>query len=165
METRHFASVSALLRANEQPERYAAAMAQSAKDQNIASIWLFSECSAKEIRSISSVADAVTVPAGRTLVKEGTVGRELYLIVSGTASVQRNGRQVATLSAGQHFGELSLLDRRPRNATVVSKTDMELFVIGQRQFNGLLDTIPTLSRKLISAMANRMREQDAKAVH
>jgi CRP-like cAMP-binding protein len=140
-------------------------MANSAKDQNIASIWLFSECSAKEIRSISSVADSVTVPAGRTLVKEGTIGRELYLIVAGTASVQRNGRQVATLGPGQHFGELSLLDRRPRNATVVSKTDMELFVIGQRQFNSLLDTIPTLSRKLISAMAARMREQDAKAVH
>ncbi len=140
-------------------------MAQSSKDKNIASIWLFSECSAKEIKSISSMADAVTVPAGRELVREGTIGRELYLIVSGTASVQRKGRQVATLTTGQHFGELSLLDRRPRNATVVSKTEMELLVIGQRQFNGLLDTIPTLSRKLISAMAARMREQDAKAVH
>jgi CRP-like cAMP-binding protein len=140
-------------------------MAQSSKDQNIASIWLFSECSAKEIRSISSVADAVTVPAGRTLVKEGTIGRELYLIVSGTAAVLRDGKQVATLGPGQHFGELSLLDRRPRNATVESKTDMELFVIGQRQFNGLLDTIPTLARKLIAAMAARMREQDAKSVH
>ena len=104
-------------------------MAQSTKDQNIASIWLFSECSAKEIRSISSVADAVSVPAGRTLVKEGTIGRELYLIVSGTAAVAaQRASQVATLGPGQHFGELSLLDRRPRNATVVSKTDMELFV-------------------------------------
>jgi CRP-like cAMP-binding protein len=140
-------------------------MAQSAKDQNIASIWLFSECSAKEIRSISAVTDAVSVPVGRALVKEGTIGRELYLIVSGTASVQRNGRQVAVLGPGQHFGELSLLDRRPRNATVISKTPMELLVIGQRQFNGLLDTIPTLARKLIAAMASRMREQDAKAVH
>ena len=139
-------------------------MAQSAKDQNIASIWLFSECSAKEIRSISSVADSVTVPAGRVLVKEGTVGRELYLVVSGKAAVTRKGKTVATLGPGSHFGELSLLDRRPRNATVTSKTDMELFVIGQRQFNALLDTIPTLSRKLISAMAARMREQDAKSV-
>ena len=122
-------------------------MAQSAKDQNIASIWLFSECSAREIRSISSV------------------GRELYLIVSGKATVTRKGKTVATLGSGSHFGELSLLDRRPRNATVTSKTDMELFVIGQRQFNALLETIPTLARKLISAMAARMREQDAKAVH
>ncbi len=140
-------------------------MAQSAKDQNIASIWLFSECSAKEIRSISAVADSVTVPAGRVLVKEGTVGRELYLVVSGKATVTRKGKTVATLGPGSHFGELSLLDRRPRNATVTSKTDMELFVIGQRQFNALLETIPTLSRKLISAMAARMREQDAKSVH
>lgn len=139
-------------------------MAQSVKDQNIASIWLFSECSAKEIRSISAVADPVTVPAGRELVKEGTVGRELYLVVSGKATVTRKGKTVATLGPGSHFGELSLLDRRPRNATVTSKTDMELFVIGQRQFNALLETIPTLSRKLISAMAARMREQDAKSV-
>src|ERR1019366_1888016 len=99
-------------------------MAQSSKDQNIASIWLFSECSAKEIKSISSVADAVTVPAGQVLIKEGTIGRELYLIVSGSATVARKGKTVATLGAGQHFGELSLLDRRPRNATVTSKTEM-----------------------------------------
>jgi CRP-like cAMP-binding protein len=139
-------------------------MAHDAKEKNIASIWLFSECSAKEIRSISSVADAVSVAAGRVLVKEGAIGRELYLIVSGTASIQRKGRQVATLSAGQHFGELSLLDRRPRNATVIAKTDMELFVVGQGQFNGLLATIPTLSRKLLAAMASRLREKDAKSV-
>ena len=140
-------------------------MAPSAKDQKIASIWLFSECSAKEIKSISSVADAVTVSAGRVLVNEGTIGRELYLIVTGTATVSRKGKNVATLGPGQHFGELSLLDRRPRNATVTAKTDMELFVVGQRQFNALLETVPTLSRKLISAMAARMREQDAKSVH
>jgi CRP-like cAMP-binding protein len=138
------------------------AMAKNAKDQNIASIWLFSECSSKEIRSISSVTDAVAVAAGRTLVKEGAIGRELYLIVAGTASVRRNGRQVATLGPGQHFGELSLLDRRPRNATVVATTDMELLVVGQSQFTGLLETIPTLARKLLSAMAARMREKDAK---
>jgi CRP/FNR family transcriptional regulator, cyclic AMP receptor protein len=137
----------------------------SSKEQALKSTWLFSECSAKELRSIASAADEVTVPAGRVLVEEGTVGREFYLIISGTASVKRKGRQVATLSAGQHFGELALLDRRPRNATITSTTEMDLMVLGQRQFNGLLDSIPSLARKLLAAMAGRVREQDQKAIH
>jgi CRP/FNR family transcriptional regulator, cyclic AMP receptor protein len=135
------------------------------KEQALKSTWLFSECSAKELRSIARAADEVTVPAGRILVEEGMVGREFYLIVSGTASVKRKGRQVATLSAGQHFGELALLDRRPRNATITSTTEMDLMVLGQRQFNALLDSIPSLARKLLAAMAGRVREQDQKAIN
>ena len=78
--------------------------------------------------------------------------------------MKRKGKQVATLKAGQHFGELALLDRRPRNATVTSTSEMDVMVLGQRQFNGLLDAIPSLSRKLLAAMAGRVREQDRKAV-
>ena len=91
-------------------------------------------------------------------------GRELYLIVEGTATVRRKNRKVATLGAGQHFGELALLDRRPRTATVVSESEMTLLVLGQREFNALLDTTPALARKLMSAMATRLRDQDSKTV-
>jgi len=140
-------------------------MATRTKESTLSSIWLFSECSGRELKAISRALDEVVVPPDRMLVEEGTIGRDLYLIVSGTASVRRNGRQVAKLGAGQHFGELALLDRRPRNATVVSVSEMDLLVLGQRQFNGLLDSIPALSRKLMAAMATRLREQDAKSVH
>jgi CRP-like cAMP-binding protein len=135
------------------------------KEQALKSTWLFSECSAKELRLIARAADEVTVPAGRVLVEEGTIGREFYLIVSGTASVDRKGHHVVDLGAGQHFGELALLDRRPRNATITSSTEMDLMVLGQRQFNGLLDSVPSLSRKLLAAMAGRVREQDQQAFH
>jgi CRP-like cAMP-binding protein len=134
------------------------------KDKDVASIWLFSECSGRELKAIAKATDEVTVPAGRILVEEGTLGRELYLIVEGTATVRRNNRKVASLGAGQHFGELALLDRRPRTATVVSETEMTLLVLGQREFNALLDTTPALARKLMSAMATRLREQDSKTV-
>jgi len=140
-------------------------MAPVSKEKALKSIWLFSECSARELKSIASAADEVVVPSDRVLVEEGTIGRELYLIVSGTASVRRKGRLVASLTSGQHFGELALLDRRPRNATVTSSSEMTLLVLGQRQFNGLLETIPPLSRKLLAAMAGRVREQDQKALH
>ena len=68
------------------------------------------------------------------------------------------------LLVGQHVGELALLDRHPRNASVISETEMDLLVLGQREFNGLLETMPSLARKLMSAMASRLREQDSKSL-
>ena len=134
------------------------------KQRDLSNIWLFSECTAKEKKTIARALDEVVVEPGRVLVEQGTLGTEFYLIVSGTASVRRNGRKVASLAAGQHFGELALLDRHPRNASVVSETEMDLLVLGQREFNGLLETMPSLARKLMSAMASRLREQDSKSL-
>jgi len=87
------------------------------------------------------------------------------VIVDGKASVVRGKRKVATLGPGAFFGELALLDRAPRNATVRADTDMELFVIGQREFAGLLDEVPGLAHKLLTGMARRLRESDARGVH
>jgi CRP/FNR family cyclic AMP-dependent transcriptional regulator len=140
-------------------------MATGANDLDLSSIWLFSTCTAKEIRTIRRALEEVTVPAGRMLTEEGTIGREFFLIVSGKAAVKRKGRKVATLGPSQYFGELALLDRGPRSATVVSETEMLLLVLGQRQFNGVLDAVPPLARKLLAAMATRLRESDEKALN
>jgi CRP-like cAMP-binding protein len=138
-------------------------MAARPKALDLKSIWLFSACTASELRRIRSSLDEVQVPAGKVLVEEGRIGLEFFLIVEGRAAVTRNGRKVATLGPGRYFGELALLDRRPRSASVISETDMDLLVLHQRQFNALLDSVPTISRKLLAAMANRLREADAKA--
>ena len=69
---------------------------------------------------------------------------------------------MATLGPGSYFGELALLDRRPRSASVVSETDMDLLVLCQRQFNSLLESVPTIARKMLSAMASRLRDADAR---
>ena len=82
--------------------------------------------------------------------------------MDGTAKVTRNGKQAALLGPGSHFGELSLLDRRPRSASVISETDLDVLVLDQRHFNALLDSVPTIARKLLAALATRLREQDAK---
>jgi CRP-like cAMP-binding protein len=132
---------------------------------DLGKIWMFSACSAAQLKTIRKSVEEVTVPAGRVLCEEGTLGREFFFIVAGTAAVRRKGRKVATLEAGRYFGELSLLDRKPRSATVVSETPMTLLVLEQRRFNGLLDEMPTLSHKLLMAMTQRLREADAKAIH
>jgi len=138
-------------------------MAPRTPATDLKSIWLFSGCSGTELRKIRSSLDAVSVPAGKVLVDEGHIGQEFFIIVNGRAAVTRNGRKVATLGEGGHFGELALLDRRPRSASVVSETDMDVLVMSQRQFNGLLELVPTIARKMLSAMATRLREADAKA--
>ena len=130
---------------------------------NLGDIWLFSACSTSQLRTISRSVEEVAVPVGSVLVEEGTIGREFFFIVEGTASVRRKGRRIATLGPGSYFGELALLDRKPRSATVISETDMTLLVLEQRAFNGLLDAMPALSHKLLVAMSQRLREADAKA--
>jgi CRP/FNR family cyclic AMP-dependent transcriptional regulator len=138
-------------------------MAVGSKAQDLKSIWLFSNCTASELRKIRSSLDELDVPAGKLLVEEGRIGTEFFIIVSGTAAVTRNGKKVATLGPNAHFGELALLDRRPRSASVESVTEMDLLVLSQRQFNGLLESVPTIARKLLAALANRLREADAVA--
>jgi len=138
-------------------------MAKGPKATDLNSIWLFSGCSGTELRKIRSSLDEVHVPAGKQLVKEGRIGQQFFIIVEGKAAVTRNGRKVATLGEGSHFGELAMLDRRPRSASVISETDMDLLVMSQRQFNSLLQSVPTIARKLLSALASRLRDADAKA--
>lgn len=139
-------------------------MSTSTKDVDLGGIWLFSACTAGQLRTVARNLEEVTVPSGKVLCEEGEPGREFYVIVAGRAAVRRRGRRVATLGPGQYFGELSLLDRMPRSASVTSETEMTLFVLGQREFHGLLDAIPGLAHRLLTAMASRLREADRKAL-
>ncbi len=138
-------------------------MAARSKDLDLKSIWLFSSCTGSELRKIRGSLDEVEVPAGKVLVEQGRIGMEFFLIVDGSAAVTRSGKKVATLGPGAHFGELALLDRRPRSASVTSETDMDVLVLSQRQFNTLREAVPTIARKMLAALANRLREADALA--
>lgn len=138
-------------------------MALRPKDFDLGGIWLFSACSSGQLRTIRKAVEEITVSAGKVLVEEGSVGREFFFIVEGNATVKKSGKKLATLGPGSYFGELSLLDRKPRSATVVSDTDMTLLVLDQRRFNGLLDEMPALTHRLLAAMAQRLRDADAKA--
>jgi CRP/FNR family cyclic AMP-dependent transcriptional regulator len=131
--------------------------------QHLARVPLFSACSKKELQTIARASDDIDIPSGKTLVQEGKPGHEFFLILNGNASVKRGKREIAKLGPGQYFGELALLDRGPRSASVIAKSDMEVLVLGQREFAGVIDEVPTLAHKLLTTMAQRLREADAKA--
>ena len=130
----------------------------------LASVPLFAACSRKELQQVAKQGEHRTVPPGTVLVSEGSMGAEFFVILSGTAKVSRRGRKVATLGPGAAFGELALLDKAPRNATVTAETPMELVVLGQREFGGVIDEVPGVARKLLTGMARRLREADAHSV-
>ncbi len=128
---------------------------------DLKSVWLFSGCTKPELRSIERKAKTVQVPAGTTVVREGEVGTVFYFIVDGNATVARRGRKVADLGPGQYFGELSLLDRLPRNATVKAATNLTLITVGQSDFEAILKESPSTTRKLLVATVARLRSADS----
>ncbi len=135
----------------------------SAADQ-LAHVPLFSALSKRDLQRVAKASDEVPIRAGQVLVEQGRTGHEFFLILDGEAVVRRNNRKVATLTPGQYFGELAILDRGPRSASVIANTDMRVLVLGQREFTGVLDSIPGMSAKILTTMAQRLREADTKAV-
>jgi CRP-like cAMP-binding protein len=139
-------------------------MAKDTHLDKLGDVPLFSACSRKDLQKIAKASDEVEVAAGRVLVDQGKTGHEFFLILDGSATVRANNRKVATLGAGDYFGELSLLSREPRDASVTADTDMRLLILGQREFTGLLDSIPGLASKILAIMARRLRQADLKNV-
>lgn len=139
-------------------------MASDRKLEHLANVRMFSSLNRKELSLVARASDIVTVKDGAEIVTEGKAGHEFFLILDGKAVVKRGGRKIATLGPGNYFGELALLDRGPRSATIVAEGDTKLVVLGQREFMSVLDQVPALSHKLLVAMATRLREADTKAV-
>ena len=140
-------------------------MARSDIDATLAAIPIFSECSRKELKAISKLVTPVEIPAGKVLVKEGDPGREFMIIVSGTATVRRNGRKVDTLGPGDFFGELAVLVGVPRTATVTADTDMTVEAMNRQEFSSLLDESPAMAKKILTAAVKRLYENDQKSLH
>jgi len=130
----------------------------------LANVPLFSACSKKDLALVAKKAVCVLVDARKLIVREGAAGSEFFVIIDGQCEVSRHGQPVATLGPGAFFGDLALLDRAPRNATITALTDMELLVLGQRDFHALIDEVPGFAHKLLAGLAHRLRENDAKSV-
>jgi CRP-like cAMP-binding protein len=112
---------------------------------------LFEDASEPELRAIASRADEIDVPAGFRLTQEGDRGREVVLVASGAATVTREGEEIATVGEGDIVGELALVTYAPRTATVTTTEPSRVFVLGERHFRELVDTVPAFSWRVFAA--------------
>ncbi|OGF54250.1 MAG: hypothetical protein A2Z21_00085 [Candidatus Fraserbacteria bacterium RBG_16_55_9] len=133
---------------------------QSDKTDVLKKVPLFSSLNQRQLNLIAKHADEVELKAGKVLAKQGEMGLEFLLLVEGSARVQRNGKVIAHLATGDFFGEMSLIDGKPRTATVIAETPVILLAIHRRSFNYLLDTIPGLPRKILVTLCDRLRKAD-----
>ena len=122
---------------------------------------LFSGLSRRHLDLIAQHADEVKVAEGKVLTRQGERGLEFFLIVDGSARVERDGKPIARLGAGDFFGEMSLIDGKPRTATVIAETPIVLLVVHTRSFGHLLEAVPGLQKKVLVTLCERLREADA----
>ena len=118
------------------------------------------ECTDEELQAIDSLITEVHMPAGKVLTREGEPGLEFMIVVEGEATVSRDGHDVATVGPGSFIGEMALLDKGPRTATVTAQNDMDLFVLTIGEFFSLLRESPAVKDKVVSA-AERRRSENA----
>jgi CRP/FNR family transcriptional regulator, cyclic AMP receptor protein len=128
----------------------------------LAAVSLFSGADHKELVEISKATTELRVDAGTVLVTQGEPGREAFIVVEGEATVSVDDTEVATLGPGACIGEIALLDRGLRSATVTAATPMTLLVLDPREFKGLMLKIPAIAVKVAAALAARVRELDNK---
>jgi CRP-like cAMP-binding protein len=121
---------------------------------------LFAGLRDPDLNQVGRLVDELDVPSGTPLTREGQLGHEFFVIVSGRVAVERDGRKVNELGPGDFLGEIALIDGRPRSATVTTEEPTRLLVLAHREFRTLLDTFPQIARPVLEALARRVRDTD-----
>jgi CRP/FNR family transcriptional regulator, cyclic AMP receptor protein len=127
----------------------------------LAAVPLFSACTRSELRSIANLGTQVSVADGTQLTTQGRPGMEFFLVVDGEVRCLVDGELVSTLGVGEFFGEISLLDHRPRSATVVATGKTTVLAFDVSEFHGLLKSSPSISQKIRDAAAERDRPHES----
>ena len=127
---------------------------------HLASVPLFSQCTKAELKNLARRTADINAEPGQILIQEGHGAYDFFVIVAGEAEVSRAGQVVAKLAAGDYFGELGLLDPALRDATVTARSEMELIVLAQWDFEQALEEAPGMTRRLLAGMAQRLRALD-----
>ena len=122
----------------------------------IRNVPLFSRLSKSELRELAMLADEIDLRDGKELTRQGAAGREFFVLLEGTADVRKNGRKINSLGPGDFFGEIALVSREPRTATVTTTSQVRTLVITDRSFRRLLDDSPQVKTKVMEAMAKRL---------
>ena len=132
-------------------------MPQDAKVKALSQVPLFEGCTPRELGFIASRTDEVPVGAGRVLTKQGKPGNSFYVILDGEAEVEIDGARRGTLTKGDFFGEISMLDRGNATATVTTTRPSRLMVMSHAQFRDAVKASESILVKVLAVMGRRLR--------
>jgi voltage-gated potassium channel len=124
---------------------------------DLASLSLFAGCSITQLAKVLTLGTARTVERGTELIAQGDACREFFVVLGGTARCTVDGRLVALFGPGDFFGDVALLHRGPRTATVRADGMLRVLVFSAGEFQRLLSVIPHLSARMLQIEAERLR--------
>jgi CRP/FNR family transcriptional regulator, cyclic AMP receptor protein len=127
----------------------------------IGNVPLFSELTDEEIQRVLAVAKEVEFPAGKTIAEQDGPGLGFHMILEGGAEVTVGGDHRSALGPGDYFGEISLIDERPRSATVTTTQPTKTLSIASWDFLPLLDRFPSIARNLLIGLCKTLRQSES----
>jgi MFS family permease len=134
----------------------AEAQAPTARLALLRAIPLFKPLPAPQIDQLASSLIEVKAPAGTEIIRQGDAGDRFYVIASGEVDVFSDDRHVATLGAGDYFGEIALLRDVPRTATVKAKDEVELYALERDEFLSAVTGHAESAKAADAVVANRL---------
>jgi CRP-like cAMP-binding protein len=135
-------------------------LAKAKLDAVIGAVPLFETLSKRHLKKVAGLTTTVEYDAGDTVIQEGEPGDSFFVAVAGQAKVVSGGKTVHRLIPGDHFGEISLLDGRPRSASVVAETPLSLLRLPRASFLRLVRDDADLARALLASLARMVRRVD-----
>lgn len=126
-------------------------------------IRIFNGLQPSEVEFILKSGTIVHFREGQTVFHEGMLGSNLFIILSGKVSIYNKKRPIAICDVGDAFGEMAVLNRKPRSATAAAKTDVKLFTLDERQINQILDkaVAAKLLLNVIHVLSERLEQANA----
>jgi CRP-like cAMP-binding protein len=121
---------------------------------------LFADFDRHDFAHLDPIATELQLAAGQALFTEGSLARDMVVVLDGVLEVTRHGDHVADIGAGGFAGEMALLTGQPRNSTVTAKTDVTVLHIDGRGFADLLESVPQLAVKMLPVVARRVVAAD-----
>jgi CRP/FNR family transcriptional regulator len=137
-------------------------MAKPAPDL-LRNVGLFSTLDEKDLQSLADEFSERRFAAGDKVALEGESGLMFFVVENGELSVEVHGQEVSSIGAGGSFGEIALIDRRPRTATVTAVTDVTAFGLPVFVFRPFVEARPQVAWKLLEAMADRLAVAEARS--
>jgi CRP-like cAMP-binding protein len=131
-------------------------LGKDAKVKLLKGVPLFSKLDKKALQDVAHIADELDLPAGKEMATEGDRGREFFVLLKGEADVTRGGEKINTMKEGDFFGEIALVTKMPRTATVTATSDVDVLVITERAFDDLLKKSPAIGRSVAEALVERV---------
>lgn len=142
-----------------EPEATAQTEAARARAQVMESLFLFQGLPFHARLRVARICEARSIEPGEVLAEEGGSDSAMYVMVMGKVRVTSNNRELATLGAGQHFGEISLLDEQPRSATVTSTSPGSVIIIRREAFQDFCQREPNLGNHVLTRLATSLADR------